>query len=177
LEFVFWDLKARNSFLNIPLQAIRIYLSILSTSFHRSIYFPKSPNDPHRQLVLDICLIFLEEIKGNSYLSALLGRNIFKKPNSFKVYVFNNSCSILRTIMKKHIRYKIISSVIMILLSMTIVAQSQSHRLPEPQKISESGSGEPPPPGLILPIDKNLGALATAGFALGIYFLRIRKLA
>jgi len=60
---------------------------------------------------------------------------------------------------------------------MNIFAQSQSHRLPEPLKSSESVSGEPPPPGLILPIDNNLGALATAGFALGIYFLRIRKLA
>jgi hypothetical protein len=34
----------------------------------------------------------------------------------------------------------------------------------------------PPPPGLKLPIDNNIYLLATAGFGLGIYFLRIRKI-
>jgi len=32
------------------------------------------------------------------------------------------------------------------------------------------------PPGLKLPIDDNIYLLATAGFGLGIYFLRIRKI-
>jgi hypothetical protein len=32
------------------------------------------------------------------------------------------------------------------------------------------------PPGLKLPVDDNIYLLAIAGFALGIYFLRIRKI-
>ena len=73
-------------------------------------------------------------------------------------------------------RHKILLSVIMMLLSMITWGQAQSHKLPQPQMTTESVSGEPPPPGLILPIDDNIYLLATAGFVLGIYFLRIRKI-
>jgi hypothetical protein len=51
--------------------------------------------------------------------------------------------------------------------------QIKSHELPPPQ-MTTAGDNTPPP-GLVLPIDDNIYLLATAGFALGIYFLRIRK--
>jgi len=77
--------------------------------------------------------------------------------------------------MKKQLRHKILLSVIMMLLSIISWGQSKSHNLPQPQ-MATSDDGNPPPPGLILPIDDNIYILATAGFALGIYFLRIRKI-
>ena len=58
-------------------------------------------------------------------------------------------------------------------LPMISWGQSKSHKLPPPQM---TASSEPPPPGLVVPIDDNIYLLATAGFALGIYFLRIRKI-
>ncbi len=77
--------------------------------------------------------------------------------------------------MKRHLRPKILLSVITILLSIISWGQSISQNLPEPQ-MTTSDDGNPPPPGLKLPIDDNIYILATAGFALGIYFLRIRKI-
>jgi len=72
-------------------------------------------------------------------------------------------------------RHKILSSVVIMLLSISSWGQAQSHKLPAPQMTTE-GDINPPPPGLILPIDDNIYLLATAGFVLGIYFLRIRKI-
>jgi len=63
----------------------------------------------------------------------------------------------------------------MMLLSIISWGQAHSHKLPEPQ-MTTTASSEPPPPGLKLPIDNNIYLLATAGFGLGIYFLRIRKI-
>jgi hypothetical protein len=77
--------------------------------------------------------------------------------------------------MKKQVWHRILSSIVMILLSMISWGQAQSHKLPQPQMSSDDGDN-PPPPGLILPIDDNIYLLATAGFALGIYFLSIRKI-
>lgn len=58
---------------------------------------------------------------------------------------------------------------------LSMISWGQSHNLPEPQMTTESDDN-PPPPGLILPIDDNIYLLAAAGLALGIYFLRIRKI-
>jgi hypothetical protein len=63
----------------------------------------------------------------------------------------------------------------MMLLAMISWGQSQSHKLPQPQMTTEDDCCSPPP-GLKLPIDDNIYLLATAGFGLGIYFLRIRKI-
>lgn len=60
-------------------------------------------------------------------------------------------------------------------LSMIAWGQIQSHSLPEPQMTTDDG-GVVVPPGLELPIDDHIYILATAGLALGIYFLRIRKI-
>jgi len=76
--------------------------------------------------------------------------------------------------MRRYMRYKILSSIVMMLLSIISSGQTLSHKLPEPQMTT--GSGNPPPVGLELPINDNIYLLATAGFALGIYFLRIRKI-
>ncbi|HZJ35670.1 MAG TPA: hypothetical protein VFD29_03515 [Gillisia sp.] len=78
--------------------------------------------------------------------------------------------------MRRQVRHRILSSIIVMLLSIISWGQSHSHKLPEPQMTTDDVSGEPPPPGLILPIDDNIYLLATAGLALGIYFLRIRKI-
>jgi len=72
-------------------------------------------------------------------------------------------------------QHKIISSTVMILLSMISWGQAHSHKLPQPQMTADD-SGPAPPPGNVLPIDDNIYLLATAGFALGIYYLRIRKI-
>ncbi len=77
--------------------------------------------------------------------------------------------------MKRHLRHKILLSVITLLLSIISWGQSISQNLPEPQ-MTTSDDGNPPPPGLELPIDNHMYLLATAGFGLGIYFLRIRKI-
>jgi len=61
------------------------------------------------------------------------------------------------------------------LLSIISWGQAHSHKLPQPRMTTESDVN-PPPPGLKLPIDNNIYLLATAGFGLGIYFLRIRKI-
>jgi hypothetical protein len=65
----------------------------------------------------------------------------------------------------------------MFLLSIISWGQAHSHKLPQPQMMTTEDAGPgPPPPGLKLPIDGNIYLLAIAGFALGIYFLRIRKI-
>ena len=64
-------------------------------------------------------------------------------------------------------RHKILSSVIMMLLSISAWALSTDP--PEPVK-----SPAPPPPGL--PIDFGAPGLIAAGLALGIYFIRFRKI-
>jgi hypothetical protein len=61
----------------------------------------------------------------------------------------------------------------MMFLSIIIWGQSQTHKLPEPQMTTEGDNV--PPPGLVVPIDDHIYLLATAGLALGFYFLRIRK--
>jgi len=62
------------------------------------------------------------------------------------------------------------------LLTMFSWGQSQSHKLPQPQMMTTEDAGPgPPPPGLKLPIDGNIYLLATAGLALGIFFLRPKK--
>ncbi len=71
-------------------------------------------------------------------------------------------------------RYKILSSAVMMISSIISWGQTLSNKLPEPQMTTLSDN--PPPPGLKLPIDDNIYILATVGFALGIYFLRIRKI-
>jgi hypothetical protein len=76
--------------------------------------------------------------------------------------------------MRRNMRYKILSSVVMMLLPIISWGEAKSHKLPEPQMTTLSDN--PPPPGLELPIDDNIYLLATAGFGLGIYFLRIRKI-
>jgi hypothetical protein len=63
-------------------------------------------------------------------------------------------------------------SVILILLSTNIVGQT-ADSLPEPQ-MEDSSSQVPPPPGLILPIDTNIGFLIAAGLMVGICFLQGR---
>jgi len=63
----------------------------------------------------------------------------------------------------------------MMLLSMISWGQLQSHKLPPPQMTTDDG-GVVVPPGLKLPIDNNIYLLATAGFMLGIYFLRPKKI-
>ena len=60
-------------------------------------------------------------------------------------------------------------------MSIITWGQAQSHKLPQPQMTTDDG-GVVVPPGLKLPIDDNIYLLATAGFGLGIYFLRIRKI-
>jgi len=62
----------------------------------------------------------------------------------------------------------------MMLLSMISWGQSQSHKLPQPQMTAFNSPSAPPPPGL--PIDIGVPGLTAAGLALGIYFLRIRKI-
>jgi len=74
------------------------------------------------------------------------------------------------------VRHRILSSVIMMLLSMISWGQAQSHKLPQPQMTTTTDGGGPPPYGLVVPIDDHIYLLATAGLALGIYFLRIRKI-
>ena len=74
-------------------------------------------------------------------------------------------------------RHRILSSVIMILLSMISWGQSQHHKLPEPQMTTTDGGGAPPPPPPPgLSIDLGAPGLIAAGLALGIYFLRPKKI-
>lgn len=42
---------------------------------------------------------------------------------------------------------------------------------------SQCGGPNPPPPGLVVPIDSNISFLLIAGLGLGIYFLAFRKAA
>ena len=71
--------------------------------------------------------------------------------------------------MRRHVAHKIFSSVIVMLLSIISWGQTKSHKMPEPQMVTSSGT-PPPPPGL--PIDFGVPALIAGGLALGIYFLR-----
>jgi hypothetical protein len=77
--------------------------------------------------------------------------------------------------MRRHVVHRVFTSVIMMLLSIISWGQSQHHKLPEPE-MTTTDSGGPPPYGLVVPIDDHIYLLATAGFVLGIYFLRIRKI-
>lgn len=54
------------------------------------------------------------------------------------------------------------------MISACILAQDK--KLPEPQRM-DFGSGEPPPPGLVLPLDTDIFILFAAGLGLGIYFI------
>jgi hypothetical protein len=47
---------------------------------------------------------------------------------------------------------------------------AKDNELPEPQ--ANSDPGNPPPPGLVVPLDTNIYFLLVAGLGLGIYFLR-----
>jgi len=76
--------------------------------------------------------------------------------------------------MRRHVVHRVFTSVIVMLLSMISWGQISSHKLPEPQMTTEGDNV--PPPGLVVPIDDHIYLLATAGLALGFYFLRIRKI-
>jgi len=62
----------------------------------------------------------------------------------------------------------------MMFLSMISWGQPQVHKLPEPQMSVESDSSPPPPPGL--PIDFIVPGLIAGGLAIGIYYIRVKKL-
>ena len=80
-------------------------------------------------------------------------------------FVFNISCSTLRTIMRIKATLISLLSIFMLLWSYSGAAQEESP--PEP--------GGPPPPGLIVPIDFGIPGVMAGGLLIGIYFLRNRN--
>ena len=65
----------------------------------------------------------------------------------------------------------LLSAILMAFLSTT--SFSQTHDLPEPQMAT--GGPNPPPPGLVVPIDKGTPWLAAAGIVLGVVLLKKKK--
>jgi len=68
--------------------------------------------------------------------------------------------------MRRQVKHRILSTTIMLFLSISAWALFTD----------PPGPVVPPPHGLVVPIDENIYLLAIAGLALGIYFLRKRKI-
>lgn len=63
----------------------------------------------------------------------------------------------------------------MFLLFWSVKVTAQSHQLPSPQMSTSDDTNNPPPPGLIVPIDFGIPGVMAGGLIIGIYFLRNKR--